>query len=221
MPTRTALLAGASGLVGGHLLARLLADPRYDRVTALVRRPLDREHPRLDVRIVDFATLTADEVPAVDDVYCALGTTIRKAGSQTAFRAVDHDATLAVADRAHGAGARRIALCSSVGADPASRNFYLRVKGDVERDIIALGYDSTLLFRPSLLLGERTEQRTAERLAARLGPVFGPLCAGPLRPYRPVAAGRLAAAMVNALATAEPGTRALTYEDIVLASEAR
>ncbi|WP_079423351.1 NAD(P)H-binding protein [Streptomyces katrae] len=212
---RSALLAGATGLVGGQLLARLLRDPRYGRVTVLARRPLGLEHPRLDVRVVDFAGLGADDVPAGADVYGALGTTIRQAGSQEAFREVDQHHTVRVAALARDAGAERIAVVSSVGAGSGSRAFYLRVKGDMEADVTALGFRQTEFFRPSFILGRRPTHRRGEGLGSSAATVLAPLLAGPARAYRPVPAGRLAAAMIAALAEDRPGVRVRTYEDFV------
>ncbi|MGW1517337.1 NAD(P)H-binding protein [Streptomyces sp. NPDC002287] len=213
--TRSALLVGATGLVGGQLLARLLRDPRYDRVTVLARRPLTVAHPRLDARVVDFAKLGADDVPARPDVYGALGTTIRQAGSQEAFREVDQHHTVRVAELARKAGAERIAVVSSVGAGSGSRAFYLRVKGDMEAEVTALGYRQTDLFRPSFILGRRPSHRRGEGLGSTVATILAPLLAGPARPYRPVPAGRLAAAMIAALAEDRPGVRVHTYEDFL------
>ncbi|MFJ8210253.1 NAD(P)H-binding protein [Streptomyces sp. NPDC096033] len=213
--TRSALLVGATGLVGGQLLARLLRDPRYDRVTVLARRPLGLEHPRLDARVVDFAGLEGDELPGVTDVYGALGTTIRQAGSQEAFREVDQHHTVRVAALARDAGAERIAVVSSVGAGSGSRAFYLRVKGDMEAEVTALGYRQTAFFRPSFILGRRPSHRPGEGLGGSAATVLAPLLAGPARPYRPVPAGRLAAAMIAALAEDRPGVRVLTHDDFL------
>ncbi|MEU3724056.1 NAD(P)H-binding protein [Streptomyces sp. NPDC031705] len=222
--TRSALLVGATGLVGGQLLARLLRDPRYDRVTVLARRPLGLEHPRLDARVVDFAKLGPDDLPAGQggetDVYGALGTTIRQAGSQEAFREVDQHHTVRVAELARDAGAERIAVVSSVGAGSGSRTFYLRVKGDMEAEVTALGYRQTEFFRPSFILGRRPSHRRGEGLGSTAATVLAPLLAGPARPYRPVPAGRLAAAMIAALAEDRPGVRVRTHDDfLVLAPE--
>ncbi|MEU8432859.1 NAD(P)H-binding protein [Streptomyces sp. NPDC029216] len=216
--TRSALLVGATGLVGGQLLARLLRDPRYDRVTVLARRPLGLEHPRLDARVVDFAKLGADDLPAGPggtDVYGALGTTIRQAGSQEAFREVDQHHTVRVAELARDAGAERIAVVSSVGAGSGSRAFYLRVKGDMEAEVTALGYPQTEFFRPSFILGDRPSRRRGEGLGSSAASLLAPLLAGPARPYRPVPAGRLAAAMIAALAEDRPGVRVRTYDDFL------
>ncbi|MFF4364896.1 NAD(P)H-binding protein [Streptomyces sp. NPDC001594] len=213
--TRSALLVGATGLVGGQLLARLLRDPRHERVTVLARRPLGLEHPRLDARVVDFASLGAEDVPAGADVYGALGTTIRQAGSQEAFREVDQHHTVRVAALAREAGAERIAVVSSVGAGSGSRAFYLRVKGDMEAEVTALGFRQTEFFRPSFILGRRPAHRFGEGLASSAATALAPLLAGPARPYRPVPAGRLAAAMIAALAEDRPGVRVRTHEDFL------
>ncbi|MFJ5549227.1 NAD(P)H-binding protein [Streptomyces sp. NPDC093225] len=213
--TRSALLVGATGLVGGQLLARLLRDPHYDRLTVLARRPLTVDHPRLDVRVVDFDALKPADVPAVDDVYGALGTTIRKAGTQQAFRTVDQHYTVEVARMAHATGARRIAVVSSVGAASASRNFYLRVKGDMEEEVDAVGYEQVEIFRPSFILGPREERRTAERVGMAMATLVAPVLVGPAQPYRPLPAGRLAAAMIAALARGTGGTAVRTYADVV------
>ncbi|MEV7541636.1 NAD(P)H-binding protein [Streptomyces sp. NPDC089915] len=213
--TRSALLVGATGLVGGQLLARLLRDPRYGRVTVLARRPLGLRHPRLDARVVDFAGLNDGELPDVNDVFGALGTTIRQAGSQEAFREVDQHHTVRVAALAREAGAERIAVVSSVGAGSGSRAFYLRVKGDMEAEVTALGYPQTEFFRPSFILGHRPSHRRGEGLGGTAATVLAPLLAGPARPYRPVPAGRLAAAMIAALAEDRPGVHVRTHEDFL------
>src|SRR5882672_191791 len=166
---RAALVAGASGLVGGHLLQLLLADDAYARVVTLARRRLAAQHPKLEQRIVDFGTLDAlSDLPRVDDVFCCLGTTIKTAGSQEAFRRVDHDYVLAVARAGQRAGAAQLLLVSALGADPASRIFYSRVKGEVEADVRRLPYQAIQIFRPSFLMGDRAQVRLAERLAVPL-----------------------------------------------------
>jgi uncharacterized protein YbjT (DUF2867 family) len=220
MSPRTALLVGATGLVGGHCLRLLLADPRYRRVVVLARRPLDRGHgpeDTLELRVTDFDTLgTADgaDVPAVDDVYCALGTTIRAAGSREAFYRVDHDYPVTVARLAREAGATRFALVSSIGASPTARNYYLRMKGETERDVAAVGYECVELFRPSMLLGRRAERRPREAVGMAVMRAASPLLAGGARAYRPVDAGTVAAAMLAAIGRGEPGTHVRTHDDI-------
>ena len=169
----TVVLAGASGLIGRALLELLLAPGRSDRVVVLARRPLpgDRARdPRLRVRIGDVATLAA-AATGVRDVYIALGTTIKVAGSQDAFRAVDFDLVVGVARAARSAGARRLAVVSALGADARSSVFYNRVKGEAEDALATLGYESLVIARPSLLLGDRAALgqpvRPVEAFAAR------------------------------------------------------
>ena len=172
------LIAGATGLVGSHVLAQALADVRVDQITAPTRRPLP-PHPRLHNPIVDFAHLPADEGWwAADGAICALGTTRAAAGSAEVFRMVDLDYALAVARIARERGATRLALVSSTGADPRSPFLYLRTKGELEAAVARLGWTSLTIVRPGLLGGERWESRTAERLFSvllgALGPVLPP-----------------------------------------------
>lgn len=193
MTGRVALLAGASGLVGGCLLRLLLDDPAYDRVVALGRRSLAVGHAKLEALSVDFAALPT---VAVTDAFCCLGTTMRLAGSRAAFRQVDHDHVLAFAAAARQGGATRLALVSSVGADPASGTFYLRVKGEAERSVAALGFAGLDVFRPSLLLGPRQGRRPAEAVAQAVMPLLNPLL--PTR-YRALDHRLVARAMLAAM----------------------
>jgi uncharacterized protein YbjT (DUF2867 family) len=205
MQTRTALVAGASGLVGGLLLDALLEDPLYREVCSLGRRPLPRQHPKLVQRTVDFARLEGEALPASDEAFCCLGTTIKKAGSQEAFRAVDHDAVLAFAKAARQAGAKRFLVVTALGADPRSRVFYNRVKGEVEQALQGVGFESLVILRPSLLLGERAESRPGEHVAIVLSKALGPL----LRPFggRPIEARTVARAMRALAHEGPPGVR--------------
>jgi uncharacterized protein YbjT (DUF2867 family) len=194
MVVRTAVVAGASGLVGGCLLRQLLADLDYGRVVSLGRRTLDVRHPKLEQQVVDFLALERlEHFPRADDVFCCLGTTLRKAGSQEAFRQVDHDAVVALARAARAAGATRFLHVSSLGAHPRSRFFYNRVKGETERDVAALGFPAAISFRPSLLDGARQEVRVAERLGLTVARGLAPL----LGRYGPTPAEAVAAAMVR------------------------
>jgi uncharacterized protein YbjT (DUF2867 family) len=201
-----ALLAGASGLVGTELLRLLLQVDDYNRVHALSRRPLALDHPRLANRIVNFDDLPARlKGLACDDAFCCLGSTIAKAGSQAAFRAVDLDLVVAFAQAARTAGARRLVLVSSVAADAAAKNFYLRVKGEAERAIGGLGFASLDVLQPALLLGSRRELRPLELMASVLMPLLNPLLRGRLAPYRPIAVGDVALAMLGAARSGRRG----------------
>lgn len=191
---RSALVVGATGLVGTQLVAELLAAPGGGLVHALVRRAIAPGHARLRQHVVDFDRLAAFAWPDVADVYCCLGTTIRTAGSQEAFRRVDYDYPLAVARATRDRGARQFLFVSALGADAASSVFYSRVKGELEDAIRALGFPATIAFRPSLLAGDRAEQRTGERIALAL---LTPIRMLVPRRYRPVAATAVARAMVD------------------------
>lgn len=191
--SRNVLVAGATGLVGSKLVDELLADPGCGSVHVLARRPTKRAHAKLHEHVIDFARPAAFAWPAVDDAYCCLGTTIGKAGSEDAFRVVDHDYPLAVARGVLNHGARQFLFVSSMGADPHSKVFYSRVKGELESAVAALGFPTAIAFRPSLLAGERTESRFGERLALA---VLGPLRVFVPRKYRPVADVAVARAMV-------------------------
>ena len=217
--SRTALVAGASGLVGGHLLPLLLADRAYARVVALARRELPARHAKLEQRVVDFGRLDAfSDIPRVDDVFCCLGTTIKAAGSQEAFRLVDHDYVLGLARLGARAGARRFLLVSALGADPASRIFYSRVKGDVEAAVRQLPYEGIQIFRPSFLMGDRPEARIAERLGIQLARVLAPLLVGRLRRYRPIHGADVARAMVQIAKEAPRGPNVFEYDGIIAAA---
>lgn len=208
---RVALVAGATGLVGRALVRRLLDSLHCARVHALVRRmPAGlAEHPKLQLHVVDFARLPP--LPKVDDAYVALGTTIKQAGSQQAFRSVDFDAVVNTARAAREAGARRLLVVSALGADSGSRVFYNRVKGDMQQAVSALGYESVVFAQPSLLIGDREAlgqpARPLETLAAGLlNPVLRVLPRG----VRPITADDVAQALAAAALEATPGVRILS-----------
>ena len=198
MSTRTALLAGATGLVGRGILAGLLADPQVTAVHTLGRRDDHTPHPKLSHHRVDFAALPP--LPAVDEVYLAVGTTIKVAGSRPAFRAVDFETNLAVAKAAHAAGARRLGLVSAMGADARSSVFYNRVKGELEDALATLGYEGLAIARPSFLVGDRSalgqQVRSGEGLALRISTWLRPLIPAN---YRSIHAGDVASALLRAV----------------------
>ncbi len=206
MKERRAVLIGATGLVGNALLRHLLSVDLYDAVLALVRRDLNVEHERLVRRVVDFDRLEDHrELFAADDVFCCLGTTMAKAGSPEAFRLVDYEYPVRASRIARAMGARRFFIVTAIGARPDSRVFYNRVKGEVEREIALAGFEAMHVFRPSLLLGERTERRPGEDFAQMLAPLMRLVMRGPLRDYLPVRAEDVARAMVRAAEGAARG----------------
>ena len=213
--SRAALVAGASGLVGSHCLRLLLAEPAYQRVTALVRRELPLRHPKLVQRVVDFDRLAElGDFPRVDDVFCCLGSTIRRAGSQEAFRRVDFTYVHELAHVASRYRAARFLLVSSLGADPRSRVFYSRVKGEVEEAVRRVAFEGVHVFRPSLLTGTRTEPRLGERIGIVVAAVLSPLMIGPLRPYRPIRAETVARAMIRVALEGQRGTHVYRSDEI-------
>lgn len=204
---RAALVAGATGLVGGFLLMELLSAPQYKRVIVLGRRRLPLDHPKLSQRLVETDEFEEQaRLAAAEDVFCCLGTTISKAGSREAFRRVDFDAVLALARGAKAGGARRFLLVSSAGADAGSRLFYSRVKGEAEDAVARLGFEACHLLRPSLLMGPRAERRPFERLAQRLLAPASRLMVGPLLRYRPIEARDVARAMAAMALKGHAGT---------------
>lgn len=209
-----ALVLGSTGLVGGRATNHLATDARYDHVVCLVRKATGRQAGKVEDKVVDFDALA--DVPAVDDVFCALGTTMKKAGSKEAFRKVDHDIPLDVARRAREAGATRFVLVSSVGADPTSSNFYLKTKGELESALERLGFASLSILRPSFLVGDRAESRPGEAVGVVLARGLGGLMLGGLRKYRPIDVDEVGRAMVAA-ARREPPNRAIFEHDAIRA----
>jgi uncharacterized protein YbjT (DUF2867 family) len=213
MGQRSALIAGATGLIGSSCLRGLLGCLEYEHVIAVVRRPSLPKHPRLIERVIDFDKLSTLEISRVDDVFCALGTTIKKAGSQPAFRKVDLEYPAALAAWAVANGARQFLTVSSVGANASSSNFYLRVKGEMEAAVVAQPFSSVHIFRPSILIGARPEQRFAETMGIKAAQLFEFALVG-LRKYRPIEARTVAAAMLVAAKMAEPGVHVYHYDEI-------
>lgn len=215
---RTALIAGATGLIGGHLLTRLIASPAYGRVIAATRKRLGVEHPKLHQIVTDFDELEAAVASSnanVDDAFCALGTTIKAAGSQERFRKVDFDYVVAFARAAKLAGAKRFSLVSAIGADAGSTIFYSRVKGETEDAVSALGFQAVDIFRPGMLIGARTERRPVEVFVGALTPLINPLMVGGAAVYRSIAAETVAEAMIAAALRGGDGRRVLTYREMV------
>ena len=196
------ILAGATGLVGRHVLALALEDPRVDIVIAPTRRALP-DHPRLRAPLVDFDRLPEDaDWWQADAVVCALGTTIKAAGSRDAFRRVDFEYPLAIARLAHRHGTHVYALNSAKGADPASSIFYSRTKGELEQALRVLDFDSLTFVRPGLIGGEREAPRSGEHIASLVLGALHPLLP---RAWRINPAATIARSLLEAAITARPG----------------
>jgi uncharacterized protein YbjT (DUF2867 family) len=204
-----AVIAGASGLVGQECLRLLLN--RYDSVISLVRKSTGKAYEKR----IDFERIETIEIPRGAHVYCALGSTIKKAGSEAAFRRVDFDYPKMLATRAAAAGGAKFVLVSSVGADRSSGNFYLRVKGELEDAIAAMPLEAALFFRPSFLVGDREEKRTGEAAGIVIARALAFALAGSLRKYRAIPAGTVAEAMVSAANGEVSGVHAYHYDDML------
>ncbi|WP_020606521.1 oxidoreductase [Spirosoma spitsbergense] len=190
---KTALVLGASGLIGDSLTHHLVDSTFYSNVKVLVRKSLSWQHPRLQQIQFDFNNPNGLLTQA-NDIFCCLGTTIKKAGSKEAFRKVDYQYSMDVARLGLANGAQQFAIVTAMGADPDSRIFYNKIKGEVERDLTILNYPTLLIFRPSILFGNRTESRLGERIAAGAMRLFNPII--PAK-YRGIEADKVANAMLE------------------------
>jgi uncharacterized protein YbjT (DUF2867 family) len=198
MSTKSALLVGATGLVGSHCLQLLLDEPLYTRVAVLARKSLTTQHEKLVHLVINFDELeTLGDWMTADDVYLCLGTTIKKVGTEEAFRKVDFEYTIKLAALAQHCGAKQFLVITSLGADPHSRLLYYRVKGEIEEALRKIPFTGLHIFRPSLLIGDRTEQRVTEKIGSVLLSTLKYAMAGPLKKYRAIHARDVARAMVG------------------------
>jgi uncharacterized protein YbjT (DUF2867 family) len=214
MKQNSIALIGASGLIGSHILEFLLKDDRYGHIKLLVRSPMRVDHPKVEVLLVDFADHAAvrDALKGSDALFCAVGTTTKKVkGNKDAYRKVDYDIPVDTARLALKIGYRQFLFVSSVGARSNHNNFYLKLKGEAEEAIGALGYPSFEIFRPSLLLGHRKESRPAERIAQWFLPLFSFLLPQKLKP---IAAKEVAKAMVLVAGRELTGTHLYHYKEM-------
>jgi uncharacterized protein YbjT (DUF2867 family) len=212
---KTALLAGATGLVGSALLPLLLASDRYAKVIVVGRRPVAAQHPKLVQVVTDLDQLEHERLRLIaDDVYCCLGTTIRQAGSQEAFYKVDFLYVVQLAALTAGNFAAQFLVVSSLGADTHSRFYYSRVKGEMQEAVCQVPFRAIHIFQPSLLLGERPAPRLGERFGAAVLALVRPLLRGGWRKYRPVAAHTVAQAMLRAAQDDGGGVRIHSSETL-------
>jgi uncharacterized protein YbjT (DUF2867 family) len=206
MIKRTALIAGATGLVGNSLLKQLLENDQYDKVIAITRKPLLISHPKLRQQQLDFDQIgTLNPGFQVDDVFCALGTTIKTAGSQDAFYKVDYTYVVNLGKWCAANGIQRFLVVSAMGANAKSGIFYNRVKGEMETAVCELSIPQIQVFRPSLLMGNRTEKRGGEKIAQIVMGGLGFLFVGPLLKYKGIHADVVAKAMINVAKQDEKG----------------
>jgi uncharacterized protein YbjT (DUF2867 family) len=193
---KTALILGATGLVGNELVNILIQQKVYEKIHIIVRRPMERNDPTCEVHVVDFDQLHKyPEFFQVTDVFCCLGTTIKKAKSKEAFRKVDYEYPVEAAKIACANGVEKFLIITAMGSNPKSRIFYNQVKGEVEETVSKLNIPSVHMFRPSLLLGKRDEFRFGEKIAEKASPFLNLLMVGPLRSFKAIEARNVAAAM--------------------------
>lgn len=217
MQAKTAVLLGATGLTGSHLLQLLLEDDRYAKVRAIVRKPLQQAHPKLEVKVIDFRNKAAfrEAIGTGDIIFCCIGTTMKNVkGDKTLYRQIDYDIAVHAAEYGAESGFSDYLLISAIGANANSSNFYVRLKGETENAVRAFPYKTVYIFRPSLLMGDRKESRTAEKIFQAIMPAFSFLLTGRLQKYRPVHIATLAKAMLNAPFTNHKGVHTEEYQQI-------
>lgn len=214
---KKAVVAGGTGLIGQFLLDQLEADPKFETVTAFARKKPNDNRSKVHWIAADFDDSQAllQAIKGADAVFCCLGTTIKKAGSQEAFRKVDHDYVLNLAKATKAAGCEKFLVVSAIGSDPKSRIFYSRVKGEMESAIRGLAIPDTAVFQPSMLEGPREENRPGERIGIVLGKITAPLMIGGLKKYRIIHVRDVAKAMVRESKAENSGFRILTYSEMM------
>lgn len=196
--SKKAILIGATGLIGADLLKKLLANENYEKVLVIARKTIDINHPKLNQLVINFDELGKHETEITgDDIFCCLGTTAKKTPDKTVYKKIDYQYPLDVAKIALKNGAKSYHLVSAMGANVKSSIFYNRTKGEVERDLEKLNFDSTHIYRPSLLDGSRSEQRFAEKTMNVLMHLFNPLLIGSLKKYRSIKIEKVASAMLK------------------------
>ena len=218
MHRKTAVVVGATGLIGQHLVQELLQNEFFSKVRIMVRRPIPIQHPKADIQIVNFRDEKdiAAKLDIGDVIFCCLGTTRKKVkGNKTAYRQVDYDIPIITARLGVQHGFSQFFLVSAVGAQPLSSNFYLQLKGCVEEDVAAFPFEAIHIFRPSVLLGKREEFRMGERVAQTLMQAFSFVLTGSWRKYKPIEASQVARAMVDFANRGIPGVHVHEYDDMV------
>jgi uncharacterized protein YbjT (DUF2867 family) len=217
MHRKTAVVLGATGLIGQHLVQELLQNEFFSKVRILVRRPISIQHPKADIQVVNFRDEKdiAARIDIGDVIFCCVGTTRKKVkGNRTAYRQVDYDIPIITARLGVQHGFGQFFLVSAIGANPLSANFYLQLKGCVEEDVAAFPFEAIHIFRPSLLLGKREEFRFGERFAQSVMQAFSFVFSGSWRKYKPIQARQVALAMVTIANMGIPGVHIHEYDDM-------
>jgi uncharacterized protein YbjT (DUF2867 family) len=217
MHRKTAVVLGATGLIGQHLVQELLQNEFFSKVRILVRRPLSLNHPKADIQVVNFNDEKdiAARIDIGDVIFCCIGTTRKKVkGNKTEYRKVDYDIPIITARLGIQHGFNQFLIVSAIGANPLAANFYLQLKGCIEEDVTALPFESIHIFRPSILLGKREEFRLGENIGKTFMKGISFLLLGAWRKYRPIAAADVAKAMVAAANKEEAGVHMYEYDEM-------
>jgi uncharacterized protein YbjT (DUF2867 family) len=219
MHRKTAVVLGATGLIGQHLVQELLQNEYFTKVRILVRRPIPLQHGKADIHIVNFRDEKdiAAKLDIGDVIFCCVGTTRKKVkGNKTEYRKVDYDIPIITARLGVQHGFNQFLLVSAIGANPLSSNFYLQLKGCVEEDVAAFPFEAIHIFRPSMLLGKREEFRIGERIGQSVMKALSFLMTGAWRKFRPITAAQVAHAMVEAANREEAGVHIHEYDEMVM-----
>ncbi len=211
---KTAIIIGATGLVGSTLVEQILENPAYSKVVLLLRKSLNISHPKLFQEVIDFDKPNASKIVG-DDLFCAMGTTLAKAGSKETQYKIDCTYPFEIGKIAKTNGVKQYILVSSVGADFDSSNFYLRTKGDLEKKIESLGFQNFVSVRPSMLLGDRKESRLGEKIGKVLSNILSPLLFGSLRKYHGIKASDVAKSMQQFANQRLTGVKYVEYNGIM------
>ena len=217
MSEKTATILGSTGMIGGYLLNLLLADDYFKIVRIVVRRPISKKNPRMEVKLVDFSDAESFKLAleGSDVVFSCIGTTQKNVkGDNELYRKIDFDIPLRAAQFGKEAGCGKFILVSSVGASPSSSNFYLKLKGELEHSLQKVGLDAVHIMQPSMLLGERNEKRTAEHVIQGTMRLLSPLFIGSLRKYKAIHGKTVAAAMLTAAKEDRKGFFKYSYDEI-------
>ncbi len=210
---KTAIVIGSSGLIGSELVKQLQNNANYSKIILLNRKASGIAHQKIEERIINFDAPDLKGISG-DDIFCAIGTTIRKAGSKAAQYKIDCEYPSTLAALLKPQGVKQFVLVSSIGADENTSNFYLRTKGQLEKNIANLGFQTTLIFRPSILLGKRKEFRLGEKIAIVLMQALSPLMLGSFKKYRGVQAAKVASNMLELANAGKTGLHIIESDKI-------
>lgn len=218
MQPQTAVVLGATGLIGGELVDQLLKDDTFTTVRILVRRPVELMHPKLEIRVVDFNNQDdfKNKLGQGDCIFCCIGTTMKNVkGDKKLYRKIDHDIAVHAAQLGIAAGFTTYLLVSAVGANALSKNFYIGLKGETEKDVAATGFKSLYIFQPSFLLGNRKKFRFTEVMLKGVFKGISKLFSGSLTKYKAIEAADVAKAMMTAAKKSETGTHIYTFKEMM------